>query len=149
MIYGRINLKLSNYISLESAKFLSNPDYEQLKKIYYEYCDYKKFTSIMPFFEDDYKLLNRDLIGYYENDVLVAYTLIVKYPTQRCVISDQFAWNYKNPRLQLGIKSIEHECFIYRNLGYKYLYLGEHAAYKSKFTGYEIVGRNLQDTTSS
>ena len=140
MIYGRINLELNNYGPLESAKFLSNPDYEQLKKIYYEYCDYKKFTSIMPFFEDDYKMFNRDLIGYYENDELVAYTLIIKYPTERCVVSDQFAWDYKNPDLKLGIESLKNACAIYKGRGYKYLYLGEVAKYK-QIDGYEELGK--------
>ena len=52
----------------------------------------------------------------------------------------QFAWNYKQPDLQLGKLSLEHECAYYKNLGYKYLYMGESADYKAQFDGYEILG---------
>ena len=50
-----------------------------------------------------------------------------------------FAWNYKNPVLKLGIESLKNECAIYKNKGYKYLYLGQAAEYK-KIDGYEELG---------
>jgi hypothetical protein len=149
MLYGRINLDLTNYQLFHSARFLLTPNFDQLRKIYYSYCRYKNFKSVIPFFETDYNLSNRDIIGYYDANNLVAYTLIIKHPADSSAESEQFAWNYKNPKLRLGVRSIEHECCVYKRLGYKYLYLGEHAAYKSKFDGYEIVGPVLQETTSS
>lgn len=139
-IYGRIDLNLTDYKVLDNSKILVNPDYDQLEHIYYEYCKYKKFKSIMPFFIENYQSLNRDIIGYYDETQLVAYSLILKYPSKQSVISDQFAWNYHNPKLRLGFKSLENECRIYKDLGYRYLYLGEHSDYKSKLTGYELVG---------
>lgn len=148
MTYGRIDLSLTNYHRYASARFLHTIDLAALKEIYYSYCDYKNFTSVIPFFEDDYLLPNRDIIGYYASEKLVAYTLMIKHKKENSVISEQFAWNYNDPRLRLGIKSIENECYIYKLLGYKYLYLGQHTEYKSKFDGYEIVGPNRQATTS-
>jgi hypothetical protein len=56
------------------------------------------------------------------------------------VYSVQFAWDYANPELRLGIKSIEHECAYYKSLGYKYYYLGEAHKYKENFDGFEILG---------
>lgn len=141
IIHSRIDLSKTNYQFLKSWKFLETPDYDLLAKIYYEYCEYKKFDSVLPFFLEYYKDTNRDIIGYYDEDNLVAFSLILKYPSVNSVMSEQFAWNYENPKLFLGIKSLENECAIYKNLGYRYLYLGEHQEYKSKFSGYEILGR--------
>lgn len=148
MMYGRIDLSLTNYHQYAYAKFLKKIDIAELKEIYYSYCKYKNFASVMPFFEDDYLLPNRDIIGYYSSEKLVAYTLIIKHKKENSVISEQFAWNYKEPRLRLGIRSIENECCIYKLLGYNYLYLGQHTEYKSKFDGYEILGPDRQATTS-
>ena len=58
----------------------------------------------------------------------------------------QFAWDYKNPKLRLGVLSLENECDWAQTNGYKYLYLGRDDIfnnpnnYKSKFKGYEILG---------
>jgi len=140
LLYGRINLSLTNYKILDNFKILPNPDYDQLKEIYYCYCHYKKFKSIMPFFSEHYQMPNREIIGYYDNNKLVAYSLILKYPSNQSVLADQFAWNYENPKLRLGVRSLENECRIYKDLGYHYMYLGEHSEYKSKLLGYELVG---------
>lgn len=138
-IFGRIILEKTNYTTLSSAKMLVDPNYEELEHIYLQYCKYKKFKSFLPFFVESYQTNNRDIIGYYDRDTLVAYSLLLKYPSRNSVMAEQFAWNYKNPKLRLGIKSLEHECETYRRLGYKYLYLGEHQDYKSSFLGYELV----------
>jgi hypothetical protein len=148
-MFCRINLSCTNYSTLESVKILVQPDYNLLKNIYQEYCKYKKFTSIMPFLKEEYQGNNKEILGYYDKELLVAYSLIVKCPSEKSVLSDQFAWNYHRPKLRLGIRSIEHECAFYKNLGYEYLYLGNHAEYKSKFQGYELLGNDfcLQETT--
>lgn len=138
-LIARINLSKIEYKILECAKIIEKPDYEKLKKIYYQYCEYKKFKIPLPFFLENYFFSSRDIIGYYDDDELIAYTLILKYPSENSVVSEQFAWNYENPKLQLGIKSLEHECGLYKSLGYDYLYVGSHQEYKSKFQGYELL----------
>jgi hypothetical protein len=94
----------------------------------------------MPFLVEQYQQSNAEVMGYYKENELIAYTLILKYPSRKGVLSEQFAWNYVEPELQLGYRSLEHECEFYKGQGYQYLYLGEHSKYKSKLAGYELLG---------
>lgn len=148
-LFSRINLSKTNYNTLRCARILHDPDFGILKNIYEKYCDYKKFAEPIPFLIDDYTCDDIDIVGYYDKETLVAYSLILKYPGAKSVCSDQFAWTYHNPKSRLGIKSLEHECAYYKSLGYDYLYLGEHSEYKSKFQGYELLDKEpfLQETT--
>jgi hypothetical protein len=93
----------------------------------------------MPIFDSEYTDMSNDIIGYYDQDNLVAFSIVRKYD-QDNVEALQFAWNYHNPKLRLGIKSLEHECALYKKLGYQYLYLGGADEYKSKIAGFEILG---------
>ena len=52
----------------------------------------------------------------------------------------QFAWDYKNPKLHLGIKSLRNECAIYKARGFVNYYLGFHSEYKAQIKGYEVLG---------
>jgi hypothetical protein len=52
----------------------------------------------------------------------------------------QFAWDYKNPKLKLGIESLKTECAIYKDLGYKIIILGEAQNYKRSIDGFKIFG---------
>jgi hypothetical protein len=140
MIFSRINLSLTKYQIFNNARVLKNPCYHTLLNIYVDYCRYKNFESVIPFFIEDYSGENKEIIGYFDQDKLVAFSLILKYPSQNSVTAEQFAWDYQNPRLRLGIKSLQHECEFYKSQGYQYLYLGEHSKYKSDLIGYEILG---------
>jgi len=93
----------------------------------------------MPLFLSQFQDDRNDLHVYYNSGQLVAWSLCRRYDDCH-VESLQFAWNYKQPDLQLGKLSLEHECAYYKNLGYKYLYMGEGADYKAQFDGYEILG---------
>lgn len=139
MLYARINLKDTNYNNLNNYKFINNPDIDELNYIYKQYCDHKKFKSVMPIFDSEYTDPKNDLIGYYYKNELIAFSLLRKYDSIN-VEAVQFAWNYKNPELSLGLKSLENECSIYKNLGFLYLYLGGADEYKKKFDGFEILG---------
>ena len=140
MIYARINLTKTNYTAFQSSwKFIRNPNIDYLNNIYTQYCKYKKFRSVMPIFDSEYTDMSNDIIGYYDQDNLVAFSIVRKYD-QDNVEALQFAWNYHNPKLRLGIKSLEHECALYKKLGYQYLYLGGADEYKSKIAGFEILG---------
>lgn len=112
---------------------------DKLNDIYAAYCRYKGFTSVMPIFRSEYEDRSNDIIGYYDKDDLVAFSLVRRYDRDNaeCI---QFAWDYKNPKLRLGIRSLEHECAIYKDRGWKYLYLGEADEYKKKIQGFEMLG---------
>ena len=73
-IYARVDLSKCNYKTLPNCKIIKSPNITELNKIYTKYCRYKKFKSVMPIFDSDYK--NNDVIGYYDNDKLVAFSII-------------------------------------------------------------------------
>ena len=80
-----------------------------------------------------------DVIGYYDADQLVAFSLIRRYDNHNA-LCDQFAWNYNKPQLRLGIETMKAECAIYKDRGFQYLYLEQAHLYKSSLDGFEILG---------
>lgn len=142
--YCKINLAKTNYsispFALPMPLLERSQQINVIKGIYKKYSDYKKFESVMPLF--DIVILDRthDIIGYHRNGNLVAFTILKIYDEEN-VESVQFAWDYENPKLRMGILSIEHECAYYKSLGYKNLYLGLKDVYKTKFDGYEELGK--------
>ncbi len=137
MKFCKINLAETNYLAEDNFKILTDPNFDQLNRIYYDYCNHHGFTSVQPIFPED---TENTVFGYYDGAELVAWTMIVEYETSRVVHNDQFAWNYKNPKLTLGIRSIKNECAYYKALGYKYMFLQHFDEYKTKFQGFEICG---------
>jgi hypothetical protein len=135
--YGRVQLQATNYSLFSGARLLANPDKRVLRRIYAQYCSYKKFESVEPLF--DFDVDSSDTLGYYDDNRLCAFTL-VQHVDSESVRGIQFAWDYVNPQLQLGWVANYHECAYYKALGYRYYYLGEHNSYKSKIDGYEILG---------
>ena len=137
MIYCRIRLSKTDYDLYENSLIIKEPNLKQLQKIYKKYCDYKKFKSVQPIFENDVKV--NKIMGYYYKYELVAFTML--YPLDNHNIESlQFAWDYENPKLRLGIVSLENECAWAKQNGYKFLYLGQDDRYKSQFKGYEKLG---------
>jgi hypothetical protein len=139
MMYGRIDLLKTSYSINTEFKFLKNPNISELQTVYKQYCIYKKFKSVMPIFDSEFNDPKNDVIGYYVSGNMIAFSLLRRYDTQN-VEAIQFAWNYEKPELQLGIQSLKSECAIYKELGFKYLYLGGADQYKTKIDGFEILG---------
>jgi hypothetical protein len=139
VLYARVDLSKTNYLELNNYYFIHTPDIDQLNQLYKKYCQYKKFRSVMPIFDSEYTDSNTDVIGYYDNDILVAFSLVKRYSDieAECV---QFAWDYVNPDLRLGISSLKNECAVYKRLGFQYLYLGGADEYKKNIDGFEILG---------
>jgi arginyl-tRNA--protein-N-Asp/Glu arginylyltransferase len=138
--FCRIDLSKTNYTQLDEWKFIITPNFEELDTLYTKYCKHKQFESVMPLFREQFDMPNTDLIGYYDNNQLVAYSLVLKYDASKSVVAERFVWDYDNPKLRLGIRSLEHECALYKQLGYEYLYLGEYVEYKSSIGGFELLG---------
>jgi len=136
--YSRINLKQTNYSKIKNARLERAYDYDELMTIYRKYCEHKQFNSVMPIFREDFD--DNDVMCYYHRDQLIAWSLLICYPSTNSVTAEQFAWDYADPKLRMGINSLEHECAFYKQLGYDYLYLHGADGYKSKFDGFEILG---------
>jgi hypothetical protein len=140
MKYARIDLAKTNYWPIKNQKYLYEFDIIELNQIYQKYCNYKQFKSVMPIFDIQYTDEHTDVIGYYDNDDLVAFSLVRTYD-QYNAESLQFAWDYANPKLRLGIESLKNECALYKARGFSYLYLGSDDEYKRELDGYEILGK--------
>ena len=134
--HARINLEKTKYKKIKSYEILLNPDPNQLREIYYKYCNHHKFNSVMPLFDIEFE--ENTIIGYYDGDVLVAFSMICEFDNENAE-AYQFAWDYANPKLHLGIKSLRNECAIYKEKGFKYLYIGGADEYKQKIDGFEIM----------
>jgi hypothetical protein len=137
--FARIDLDKTDYEQSVKWEYLRDPDIPILNKIYRDYCIYKHFGSVMPIFDSRYTDSTTDVIGYYDHDKLVAFSLIKRYDDKNA-LCDQFAWNYHNPRLRLGIETMKTECAIYKARGYKYLYLEQAHLYKQSMAGFELLG---------
>jgi hypothetical protein len=82
---------------------------------------------------------NSHIIGYHEQDRLVAWSMYRIWDNKN-ILSDHFAWDYRNPLLRLGIRSLQNECAIYRESGYEYMYFESIQPYMLDMQGFEILG---------
>lgn len=141
MKFCRIKLAETDYAVMKSDewRYITDRNVDQLNDIYKTYCRYKKFDSVMPVFDLQYLDSSIELIGYYNNDKLVAWDMIRVYDSKNAEAL-QFAWDYANPDLRLGIESLKNACAIYKQRGFEYLYLGTSAKYKQEISGYEELG---------
>jgi len=137
--FARIDLAQTTYRPTVAWEYLLEPNIAQLQDIYRTYCIYKHFASVMPLFDSQFTDPATDVIGYREAGQLVAFSLMRRYDTEN-VLASQFAWTYHNPRTRLGVESLKTECAIYRDRGYKFLYLDQAHLYKQGLEGFEILG---------
>jgi len=137
-MYCRIRLKDTNYQEYHNCRILDSSSFERCLEIYRQYVTYKKFEDIVPIFIEEFELPHSDIIGYYDKNELVAFTLAYRFKSVNSVWADQFAWNYQNKKLGLGHIANKNEIALYKRLGYDYYYLGESSDYKAKLDGYEI-----------
>ena len=137
--FARINLSENNDQASVDWEYLKDPDIPLLKDIYRTYCIYKHFASVMPLFDSQFTDPGTDVIGYHDAGKLVAFSLIKLYDNENALCA-QFAWNYQQPKLRLGIRSLQTECAIYRERGFQYLYLDQAHLYKQGITGFELLG---------
>jgi hypothetical protein len=137
--FARIDLNKTNYTPTVDWQLLLDPNIDKLNSIYRDYCKYKRFASVMPIFDSRYTDSQTDVLGYYDQGQLVAFSLIKRYDDKNA-LCDQFAWNYHNPKLRLGIETLKTECAVYREQGFHYLYLEQAHLYKQEMQGFELLG---------
>ena len=140
MKYARVKLDQTNYVTMDNWNYITDINIQQLNEIYKKYCDYKDFDSVLPIFDSQYLDINVDIIGYYDSDTLIAFSMVRRYDEKNAELL-QFAWDYVKPELTLGIESLKNECAIYKARGFDYLYLGGAEKYKRFLDGFEIIGK--------
>ena len=143
-MFCRIRLKDTNYQEYHNYRILDGSSFNRCLEIYKQYVTYKKFKDIVPIFVEEFELPHSDVIGYYDGNELVAFTLAYRFKSVNSVWADQFAWNYKNKKLSLGHIANKSEIALYKRLGFDYFYLGESSDYKAKLDGSELS--NFFDT---
>jgi hypothetical protein len=139
--FARIDLAKTNYTPTVEWGYLvpTEQQMDQLDDIYRTYCIYKHFVSVMPMFRSRYTDPGTDVIGYFDQGDMVAFSLIKRYDEKNAECA-QFAWTYHNPRLRLGIETMKTECAIYKSRGFDYLYLEQAHLYKKEIDGFELLG---------
>ena len=104
--YCYINLLETNYkTNLTDHKVFEShekPPVEKMLQIYDIYAKYKKFKSVWPIYPEEFVAKQNDIIGYYDKNRLVAWSMMYKINSQ-VLEALQFAWDYENPKLKLGI----------------------------------------------
>lgn len=147
----RIDLTKTKYKQINFV-LLDLQDFPLCEQIYKKYIQHNDIENPHPVFEEEWNTeakYNADVLGYYDKNELVAWSLTYKFPSKKTVIADQFAWNYANPKLKLGYKTIRSECAYYKAQGYKYFILGDPDKYKEELQGYEIIERGMDGIFST
>lgn len=141
--FARVDLSKTNYsdttVDWRYIKDLTPKTINTLDDIYRTYCIYKHFSSVMPMFASRYTDPMSDVIGYYDENRLVAWSLIRRFD-ERNALCDQFAWTYHKPKMRLGIETLKVECAIYKQRGFNFLYMEQAHLYKQEINGFEILG---------
>ena len=142
-VYAKVNLQETKYKpgfrNLDYKLLPKDTDPAPLLEIYRQYAIYKKFQSTWPIYPDEFSKPYNDVIAYYDKGEIVAWTIIFLL-AKNAVRNMQFAWNYHDPKLKLGYKSIRNECGIYRLKGYKEMLIDQDQNYKKLLQGYAEFG---------
>lgn len=139
MEFGRIDLTTVTYNITLEAHLLNPVPIDEINRVYKEYCLYKKFKSVMPMVPGRFSVPNTEVFGYYEQDRLIAWSMYRIWDSHTVVV-DHHAWDYANPKLRLGIRSLQNECAIYRDRGYQFMYFESTEPYMLGLQGFKMLG---------
>ena len=132
--YKKYNDDVINYIIFKPDEIPTS----ELDHIYDSYCYHKKFKK---YFEVDQYPAWDTVVGYLdENSNLCAYSKLRRY-SPISIETVMFAWDYKNPSLQLGKQSLYWELEWCQQQGYTHAYTGsgyeKSSLYKADYPGFE------------
>jgi hypothetical protein len=137
--FGRIDLQRTVYMQDLDHDLLDPVPINDVLRVYRDYCLHKHFQSVIPMLPGRLTAAGTEIIGYRDADRLVAWSMYRIWDREN-ILSDHFAWDYRNPRLRLGIRSIENECAIYRTRGYRWMYFESVEPYMMDLQGFELMG---------
>ena len=137
--FGRIRLEVTNYAIELDHEILDPVPVNDVLRVYRDYCTHKRFQSVMPMLPGRLQAQGTEIIGYHDQGRLVAWSMYRVWDDHN-ILSDHHAWDYRNPRLRLGIRSLENECAIYRDRGYRFMYFESVEPYMLDLEGFETLG---------
>ena len=137
--FGRINLADTTYQQYLDCELLQPVPIDAVLRVYRDYCVHKHFQSVMPMIPGRLTAEQTEIIGYHDQDRLVAWSMYRIWDSKN-ILSDHHAWDYRNAKLRLGIRSLENECAIYRDRGYRFMYFESVQPYMLDPQGFEILG---------
>lgn len=137
--FGRVDLAKTSYKADIGYQVLDPVPVAEVQRVYREYCLHKHFRSVIPMLAGRLTAPDTEIIGYHDQGRLVAWSMYRIWDREN-VLSDHFAWDYRDPRLRLGIRSIENECAIYRDRGFRWMYFESVEPYMLDIEGFEILG---------
>lgn len=136
------------YIALQETKYKPILDYEILTDIkdpawlidiYHAYCKHKQWDSVLPMFAGEFMDPRIECVTYKHEGKVVAWTMIRKLD-ETVIDNMQFCWDYADPKLKLGYKSVRTECAIYRDRGFTEMLIDTEMYYKTELQGYNVYG---------
>lgn len=139
--FGRIDLAKTHYEINTHWELFKDPPVLELMRIYRDYCRHKHFLSVMPMVPERFTESSTDVIGYQDQGRLVAWSMLRRWGLHS-VLNDHFAWDYRNPQLRLGIRSLETECAVYRERGFQWMYFESVEPYMLDIEAFEILGEH-------
>lgn len=116
----------------------SNPWQKECNVVFKKYCKYKNYDDHGSQLTDK-EYGDKDYFVYFHDENIVAYTELTRY--QDSVVAGEFAWDYENPKLNLGTFAQNFECISYKDMSYRYYYSSyayqKVCEYKSHYNGFE------------
>jgi hypothetical protein len=139
LIFAKIDLDQVTYQASINCELLNPVPINDIQRIYRAYCAHKHFHSVMPMVPGRFSVPGTEVWGYRDNNQLVAWSMY-RIWDQHSVVCDHHAWDYRNPRLRLGILSFQNECAVYRDRGFKTMYFESVAPYMFDIQGFKLLG---------
>jgi len=139
MTFARIDLVKTQYGITLDPQLLNPVPIDDVLQVYHTYCTHKNFHSVMPMVSGRFFVPGTEVWGYRDNNKLAAWSMY-RIWDQHSVVCDHHAWDYKNPKLRLGIRSFENECAIYRDRGFRFMYFESIAPWMVNIEGFKILG---------
>ena len=113
--------------------------YSRMDRIWSDYIDERSYTDHLEYHRTlEYQPEHKRLVLIYDKQKLVAFSIIRVWPV---FVSLQFAWNYHNPKLSVGVNAQYYELSYAREIGNMLVYLcpgyETNCIWKSRFAGFQ------------
>ncbi len=132
----RVQLSYHAFRSIELDWEVVDEQPKVFKKILNAFLQHNNYSNIYAIDEENERF---KYILYKDKGKIVAITKLLQYNNN--VETYAFIWDYKNPEMRLGEKTLEHELWWAKKEGYHYLYTGagyeKSSIYKANIPGFQ------------